>query len=119
MILAGEALESIAEEVMDPTPEVDFVSVDVHVPQDVRIKSHGYKVIDAEETLDMPDDVAATITGRSSHMRKGVTMPGGVVDPEFSGDFALEFFNHSDYPFFIKEGEAAGRLTFFQLRCER
>lgn len=116
MILTGEALRITAAAVMDPTPEVDEASVDVHVPEDIVIEPHSFEVVNAVEELTMPGHVAATITGRSCHMRDGVTMPGGFVDPTFDDAFALEFFNHSDEPYIIEAGEAGGRLTFMRLR---
>lgn len=115
MILAGDALEAAAGMALDPTPEVDRASVDVHASERTVVEPHGYAVTEAAEALSMPDGLAATITGRSSHMRAGVTMPGGFVDPGYEAPFALEFFNHGDEPFVIEEGEAAGRLTFFRL----
>ena len=116
MILIGKALEKAVEETMSPKPEVDEISVDVHVPFEVTVPKHGYSVISAFERLDMKEKYAAMITGRSSHMQNGVTMPGGFVDPSFSGDFKLEFFNHSGKDFVIEDYEAGGRLTFFEVK---
>lgn len=115
MILTGERLSATAATALSPTPSIDEASVDVHVPREVVVPAHGYEVVYALEELDMPDHVVASITGRSSHMRDGVTMPGGFVDPGFHDRFALEFFNHSDEAFVIEEGEAGGRLTFMEL----
>jgi len=112
VILTGEDLEFVVRSALDPSPEPDVASVDVHVPERLVVPAHGFAVVDARERLDVPEDLVAMITGRSSHMRDGVTMPGGVVDPGFCGDFALEFFNHSGDDYVIEEGEAGGRLTF-------
>jgi len=118
MILIGAALQEVAETALEPEPSpVDFgpMSVDVHVPERVEVEPHGFTVVDAAEKLSMPTDMGAQITGRSSHMRDGVTMPGGFVDPGFEGAFALEFFNHSDKTYVLEPGEAGGRLTIFEL----
>lgn len=118
MILTGEQLAHAVEYAMDPAPEPDVASVDVHVPERLVVEAHGFAVVDAREHLSMPLDLAAFITGRSKHMRDGVTMPGGVVDPGFDNSFALEFFNHSDEDYVIEAGEAGGRLTFHTLSEE-
>lgn len=112
VILTGDDLSRVTTSALDPPPEPNVASVDVHVPERVQVPAHGFAVVDARERLEVPPDLVAMITGRSSHMRDGVTMPGGVVDPGFSGDFALEFFNHSENDYVIEKGEAGGRLTF-------
>jgi len=115
MILTGVALEAAANHVLSPALEPDRASIDVRVSEPVVVEPHSYAVVDSLETVKMPENLAATITGRSSHMRAGVTMPGGVVDPGYEDTFALEFFNHNGEPFELEAGDRGGRLTFMQL----
>jgi dCTP deaminase len=112
MILAGSELErALAESDCEP----GGIGADLHVPERTVVPADGFAVVDAGERLELPTYAAATITGRSAHMRRGLTMPGGVVDPGYEGRLTLEFFNHSDEPYVLEGGEAGGRLTLFRL----
>lgn len=125
MILTGEALRDAAGAALDPRPPDGAfgpVSVDVHLPDDgPRIVESGeHLVAEAAESVDVPRNLAALLTGRSKHMRQGLFMPAGWVDPGFrsgpSGPFKLEFGNTSDGAALLESGEAAGRLVFFRLQ---
>lgn len=130
MILTGDALREIAREALSLPLEPNHplrgesrfgpISVDVHVGfEDMRIVESGeHLVVPALERVDMPTDVAAMITGRSTHMRSGMFMPAGWVDPGYSGELKLEFGNTSDGASVIEGHEPAGRLVFFELRSE-
>ena len=113
MILRGTELEAAAGD--DFKVREDAVGVDVHVSQETCVMPHDYATVPTAEELDVPTDAAATITGRSAHMRQGVTMPGGIVDPGYRGSLMLEFFNHSREPIVLEAGEAGGRLVFMAL----
>jgi deoxycytidine triphosphate deaminase len=126
MILTGEALRDAAERALRPDVVPGHglgggrfgpISVDVHVGfADRRIVESGeHLVVPALEEVDMPTDLAAMITGRSTHMRSGLFMPAGWVDPGYSGELKLEFGNTSDGAAVIDGHEAAARLVFFQL----
>jgi deoxycytidine triphosphate deaminase len=125
VILTGDALREAALEALDPYPGEDAVgpmSVDVHLDTDEPhiVESGEHWVTPARESVDMPLDRAALLTGRSSHMRQGLFMPAGWVDPGFrstaASEFKLEFGNTSDGAALLEPGEAAGRLVFFELR---
>lgn len=123
MILTGGALYGTAEEVLDPEPEPsDFgpISVDVHVGVDSRhvVESGEHWVTPALEEVDVPNDVAVMLTGRSTHMRQGMFVPCGWLDPGYSGELKLEFGNTSDGAAVIEAHEPAARLVFFELRGE-
>lgn len=129
MILTGDALEEAANNVLAPSPAPsDFgpVSVDVYAAiEEPRIVESGeHLVVPCAQDVDMPNDLCAFVTGRSTHMRDGMFMPCGVVDPGFRSDrragapFKLEFGNTSDGAGLIEPGEPAARLTFIELRGE-
>ena len=125
MILTGDALYEAALRALDHPDETDAgrfgpISVDVHVGFEERriVESGEHLVVDALETIDMPADLAALLTGRSTHMRDGLFMPAGWIDPGYSGRLKLEFGNTSDGAAVIDGREAAGRLVFFRLDRE-
>lgn len=124
MILSNGALMEAAEGILDPAPEpTDFgpISVDVYADIDEPhiVESGDHWVVAARENVDMPKDTAAMITGRSTHMRDGLFMPAGWLDPGFKSSdrspLKLEFGNTSDGAGLIEPDEAAARLVFFRL----
>lgn len=116
MILHGDDLCDVASVCLTPPPEeVNTVSVDVCIAEEVTLAPGEFATCPALEDVDMMNHVACLLTGRSAHMRKGIYMPGGMVDPGFDAELMLEFFNMSENMHVIPEGEPAARLTFFQL----
>lgn len=116
MILVGEQLESAAVQTLHPLiASVDSTSVDVHVSQGLLLEPKEFKTVPTSEAFDLATDLTCLLTGRSSHMRRGLYMPGGWVDPGMKGHVELEIFNMSDEQREIRKGEAAARLVFFEL----
>jgi Deoxycytidine deaminase len=120
MIITGSELADIASAVLSPQPEnIGPMSVDVHVENGFEIQSGRFHVAKTAEVLNMPTHLAALLTGRSSHMRQGIYMPGGWVDPGYTSSddqpFVLEFFNMSGRARNIQDNEAGARLVFYKL----
>lgn len=115
MILTGERLLGATKSTLDPWPEPDAASVDLHLERDLLIPAKQFATAPALERVDMPTHLLANLTGRSAHMRRGLYMPGGVVDPGFSGPLELELFNMSGEVQRVQRGEAAARLVFHAL----
>jgi len=125
MILTGAALQEVAETMLEPEPSpVDFGPTSVDVYPDIDephiVESGEHWVVAARENIDVPKDIAILISGRSSHMRQGLFMPVGWLDPGFRSSDAeplkLEFGNTSDGASLVEADEPAARLTLFELR---
>lgn len=69
------------------------------------------------DEVQLPNDVAAQLTGRSSVGRRGVIIhkTAGWIDPGFRGNITLEVYNFSDEVQTFEVGERVGQLVFFQL----
>jgi len=70
-----------------------------------------------DERIDLPDDIAAQLAGRSSIGRKGIIVhkTAGWIDPGFSGEITLELMNLGDEPVDLESGERVAQLVFFVL----
>lgn len=70
-----------------------------------------------KEKINLPNDHAAQLAGRSSIGRQGVIVhkTAGWIDPGFNGTITLELMNFSDEPVDLKAGERVAQLVFFQL----
>lgn len=124
MILAGSNLRTVAARSLDPTPDDGAfgpMSVDLYpgIDEPRIIESGEHLVLPAVRHIDMPRNLAALVTGRSTHMRQGLFMPAGWIDPGFASceesPLKLEFGNTSDGAAVLYPDEPAARLVFFEL----
>lgn len=67
--------------------------------------------------IELPNDIAALLTGRSSVGRQGLIIhkTAGWIDPGFCGQIRLEVFNFSNEPISFEVDERIGQLVFFEL----
>ena len=116
MILTGHDLASVVMAALNPVPlKTDPISIDIHIAKKLEIEPGGFDTAPAREEFDMPTDIAALLTGRSIHMRRGINTPMGWIDPGKRGEVELEFFNMSDEMQTLDKHEAVARLVFFQV----
>lgn len=66
------------------------------------------------DTVDLPNHLAAMMTGRSSVGRAGVIVhkTAGWVDPGFSGQLTLEMYNFGQETVTFEEGDRVAQLVF-------
>ena len=69
------------------------------------------------ERISLPDDVVATLDGKSSLGRLGLVVhqTAGVVDAGFQGHITLELANMANLPITVYPGMRIGQLTFMTL----
>ena len=67
------------------------------------------------EHVDIPNNIAAFVQGRSSIGRIGLTTQNaGFVDPGFHGHITLELVNESPNTIILKPGYPVAQLVFFE-----
>lgn len=66
------------------------------------------------ETITLPDDLVGWLDGRSSLARLGlmVHVTAHRIDPGWSGNIVLEFFNSGKLPLALRPGMAIGAMSF-------
>lgn len=69
------------------------------------------------EHIELPDNLAAQLTGRSSVGRQGIVVhaTAGWIDPGFRGQITLEIFNMSHETVALEVGGRVAQLVFFPL----
>jgi len=67
------------------------------------------------EAIELPDNIVATIEGKSSIARLGVTLhqTGGWIDAGFRGTITLEMANVNSRPVKVYAGMPIGQLVFY------
>lgn len=68
------------------------------------------------DKIDLPDWIAAMLTGRSSVGREGLIVhkTAGWIDPGFTGQLTLEVYNFGDESVHLDPGDRVAQLVFFR-----
>lgn len=87
---------------------------------DLTLEPHTPYLGHTMDYIELPDDIAAMLAGRSSVGRSGVIVhkTAGWIDPGFNGQLTLELYNFSNQPINYEPGERIGQLVFFELDTE-
>lgn len=69
------------------------------------------------ESVTLPDDIVGWLDGRSSLARLGlmVHVTAHRIDPGWSGNIVLEFFNSGKLPLALRPGMSIGAISFEQM----
>lgn len=123
--------ESISADPQPTEEQIQPASLDVRLGREVysflrdrSVKRSEHKLHPGErylghtkETIDLPNNIAAQLAGRSSIGRQGVIVhkTAGWIDPGFTGEITLELMNLGNEPVELEEGERVAQLVFFPL----
>ena len=82
----------------------------------VDMPSHRFLLGSTVETITLPDNIVATIEGKSSLARLGITIhqTGGFIDAGFSGQITLEISNVNCRPVRLYSGMPIGQIVFYE-----
>ena len=81
------------------------------------LKPGEFVLADTVEFLNIPKNIVAILTGRSSIGRLGIAIhiTAGLIDPQFRGKLTLEICNFNNRPVKLYSGDIIGQLTFQQI----
>ena len=102
--------------VIDPYNRDSVVADVEETHADVFILHPGQFVLaETLECIELPDNIVATIEGKSSIARLGVTLhqTGGWIDAGFRGTITLEMANVNTRPVKVHAGMPIGQLVFY------
>jgi len=112
-----------SSDVIDPYTKDSVSSGIEEVHADSFILNPGQFVLaETLECIGLPDNIVATIEGKSSIARLGVTLhqTGGWIDAGFRGTITLEMANVNSRPVKVYAGMPIGQLVFYTTeRAER
>lgn len=80
------------------------------------IYPHSLVLGTTREYIELPDDICAEITGKSSLARLGLSIhqTGGWIDCGFRGQITLEMVNNTNYPILLHEKMPIAQLIFHE-----
>jgi len=82
------------------------------------LKPHTYYAMKTIESVNMPDDLLAIMTPRSTLFRSGVFIFGGQTPPGYKGGLTMGIYNFRDEKFDLEMGSRVVHIMFFQVEGE-
>lgn len=77
-----------------------------------------YYALKTIESVNMPQDLLAIMTPRSTLFRSGVYIFGGQVPPGYKGGLTMGIYNFRDVSFELEMGSRVVHIMFFQVEGE-
>jgi len=104
------------ESVIDPYDQATVTSgVEETRAESFVLQPGQFVLAETLECIGLPDNIVATIEGKSSIARLGVTLhqTGGWIDAGFRGTITLEMANVNSRPVKVHAGMPIGQLVFY------
>lgn len=77
-----------------------------------------YYLLKTLEKLNMPEDILALATPRSTLFRSGVYIFGGQTPPGYQGELTMGLYNFRQEPFELEMGSRVLHIMFFEVKGE-
>ena len=84
--------------------------------QEVLLKPHTYYTMKTVEDVNIPDNILAMMTARSTLFRSGISLFGGQVPPGYEGGLVLGVYNFRDTDFKLEMGARVVHIMFFEVK---
>lgn len=99
------------------TPDIKPIAkFNKNSPQKISLKSHTYYLLKTIESVNMPNNLLAIMTPRSTLFRSGVFIFGGQVPPGYKGGLNMGIYNFRDRDFDIEMGSRVVHIMFSQVK---
>lgn len=99
------------------TPEMKLIAkYETGKNIEVRLQFHVYYVVKTVEDVNMPEDLLAIMTPRSTLFRSGVYVLGGQVPPGYKGGLTMGIYNFREEDFRLEMGARVVHIMFFEVK---
>jgi len=101
------------------TPEMDLVAkYEGGKITKITLEPQVYYLMKTIEKVNMPQDLLAISTPRSTLFRSGVYIFGGQVPPGYCGELSMGIYNFREEPFDLEMGARVLHIMFSEVRGE-
>ncbi|MEK7519251.1 MAG: hypothetical protein AAB565_00470 [Patescibacteria group bacterium] len=101
------------------TPEMELIAkYEEGKNVKVELEPNTYYALKTIEEVNMPEDILAISTPRSTLFRSGVYIFGGQVPPGYKGGLTMGIYNFRNVPFDLEMGSRVIHIMFFQVEGE-
>jgi deoxycytidine triphosphate deaminase len=84
----------------------------------VELQPRVYYAMKTVENVNMPDNLLAIMTPRSTLFRSGIYIFGGQTPPGYQGGLTMGIYNFRDIPFELEMGSRVVHIIFFGVEGE-
>ena len=101
------------------TPQTKLIAkFDPLEPVKVSLAPRKYYLMRTVEKVNMPDNLLAIFTPRSTLFRSGVYIFGGQTAPGYKGELTVGIYNFRDEEFELEMGSRVFHIMFFEVKGE-
>ncbi len=112
----GKGFLGIAER---ETPQIKLVAkFNEKQPNKISLKPKTYYLMKTVEKLNLPENLLALFTPRSTLYRSGVYIFGGQTAPGYQGELTTGIYNFRDENFELEMGSRVIHIMFFEVKGE-
>lgn len=112
--VSGQGLLGVTER---ETPEMKLLAkYEEGKTIEIQLKPHVYYILKTIEEVNMPEDLLAIMTPRSTLFRSGVYVFGGQVPPGYKGGLNMGIYNYRDTDFRLEMGARVVHIMFFEVK---
>ncbi|OHA64955.1 MAG: hypothetical protein A2672_02240 [Candidatus Wildermuthbacteria bacterium RIFCSPHIGHO2_01_FULL_49_22b] len=114
--ITGQGFLGVAER---ETPEMKLMAkYEENKTTEVQLKPNVYYLMKTVENVNMPENLLAIMTPRSTLFRSGVYIFGGQVPPGYQGGLNMGIYNYRDTDFRLEMGSRVVHIMFFEIKGE-
>jgi deoxycytidine triphosphate deaminase len=112
--ISGKGFLGVEErETPDMTPLASYKEGESEI---IKLQPRTYYLLKTVEGVNMPEDLLAVMTPRSTLFRSGVYIFGGQVPPGYRGGLSMGIYNFRDTEFDLEMGSRVVHIMFFQVQ---
>ena len=101
------------------TPKMELIArYEEGKTQKVALLPRIYYAMKTMENVNMPDNLLAIMTPRSTLFRSGLYIFGGQTPPGYKGGLTMGIYNFRDEPFELEMGSRVVHIMFFEVKGE-
>lgn len=114
--ISGQGFLGVVER---ETPEVKLIATyEEGKTNEMQLKPRTYYLLKTVEDVNMPENLLAIMTPRSTLFRSGVYIFGGQVPPGYQGGLNMGIYNYRDTDFRLEMGARVVHIMFFEVKGE-
>lgn len=94
---------------------LSYAGYDIRIQEDIWLEPKAFTLASSMEHFDMPNDLLAQVTDKSSWARQGLSVFNTIIEPGWSGYLTLELVNHNEFELRMQAGDPIAQIILSQI----